>query len=187
MIKRITIFGGSSPKPGEPAYEDGIQLGSHLGKGGFTVLTGGYIGIMEAVSRGAAEAGGHVIGITCEEIEGWRPVGPNPWVMEEIRFPSLRQRLFALVEMCDAAIALPGGIGTLAEISMMWTHLDIGAIPRKPLILVGSSWQETIKQLVKSFPHYITEAQRKWLTIVPNIDSAFITLQNLLSSTRKNP
>jgi uncharacterized protein (TIGR00730 family) len=178
----ITVFGGSSPKPGEPQYIDGIRLGEKLAKGGFTVLTGGYIGVMEAVSRGAAEAGGHVIGITCEEIEKWRPVGPNPWVIEEIRFPTLRQRLFALVETCEAAIALPGGIGTLAEISMMWTHLDIGSIPPKPLILVGSGWQNTMDQLFKSFPEYIPKKQQNWLSFLPDIDAAFITLIDKLAS-----
>ena len=57
------------------------------------MLTGGYIGTMEAVSRGAAEAGGHVIGVTCEEIEAWRPVRVNAWVKEEIRRKTLMERL----------------------------------------------------------------------------------------------
>ena len=112
MSIRITVFGGSQPKPGEPAYEDALRLGSLIGQAGYTVLTGGYIGTMEAVSRGAAEAGGHVIGVTCDEIEAWRPVKPNPWVTEEMRFPTLHQRLFALIDNCDAALALPGGVGT---------------------------------------------------------------------------
>jgi predicted Rossmann-fold nucleotide-binding protein len=51
---RVTVFGGSKPKVGESAYEDAFQLGSLLGKAGYTVLTGGYIGTMEAVSHGAA-------------------------------------------------------------------------------------------------------------------------------------
>jgi hypothetical protein len=105
-MKRVTVFGGSNP--GERDYEQALQLGRLLGLAGCTVLTGGYIGTMEAVSRGAAEGGGHVVGVTCDEIEAWRPVRPNPWVQEEMRYPTLRQRLFALIENCDAAIALPG-------------------------------------------------------------------------------
>ena len=69
---RISVFGGSSPKPGDLAYEQAYYLGKLIGEAGYTVLTGGYIGTMEAVSRGAAEAGGHVIGVTCDQIENWR-------------------------------------------------------------------------------------------------------------------
>ena len=65
MLNVVTIFGGSEPHAGEPAYEEARRLGELLAAAGFTVLTGGYIGTMEAVSRGANETGGHVIGITC--------------------------------------------------------------------------------------------------------------------------
>ena len=83
MAKRISVFGGSNPKPGSEAYQDAYELGTLLGQAGLTVLTGGYMGTMEATSRGANEAGGHVIGVTCDEIETFRPVGPNPWITEE--------------------------------------------------------------------------------------------------------
>ena len=114
----ITVFGGSQPKPGEPAYLEAMRLGALLGKTGHTVLTGGYIGTMEAVSRGAAESGGHVVGVTCEEIESWRAVLANPWVQEEWHYETLRERLDALIDHCQAALALPGGVGTLVEIAM---------------------------------------------------------------------
>jgi hypothetical protein len=61
---RISVFGGSQPKEGDAAYLEGIELGKLLAERGHIVLTGGYIGVMEAVSRGAREAGGHVIGVT---------------------------------------------------------------------------------------------------------------------------
>ena len=70
---RISVFGGSSPKPGEIAYEQALLLGKLIGEAGYIVLTGGYIGTMEAVSRGTAEAGGHVIGVTCDQIEEQAP------------------------------------------------------------------------------------------------------------------
>src|SRR5512137_1080453 len=107
----ITVFCSSQTKPEDPAYEEGIRLGRLLAIAGHTVLTGGYIGSMEAVSRGANESGGHVIGITCAEIEAWRPGRANPWVQEEWRYATMRERTFALIDNCDAAIALPGGIG----------------------------------------------------------------------------
>src|SRR5512140_2583777 len=97
----ITIFGGSLPKPGSTDYQNAIELGRLLANAGHTVLTGGYIGSMEAVSRGANEAGGHVIGVTCEEIERWRTVKPNRWVQEERRFDTMQERLNELIRACD--------------------------------------------------------------------------------------
>jgi uncharacterized protein (TIGR00730 family) len=181
---RITIFGGSQPKPGEAAYTQAFQLGRMLGAAGHTVLTGGYIGTMEAVSRGAAEAGGHVIGVTCAEIEAWRPVRPNAWVQEEMRYPTIRQRLFALIELCDAALALPGGVGTLTEVSAMWTHLLSGAIAPRPLILIGAEWQSLITQFYEAFGAYIPQVQRRWLSFAPDVEDAVqklsISIETLL-------
>src|SRR3990170_2967057 len=106
---KISVFGGSQPKAGDQSYTEAFELGKILAQRGHTVLTGGYIGTMEAVSRGAAEAGGHVIGVTCEDLERWRPVGRNKWVIEEWKKQTLFERLQSLIEKCDAAFALPGG------------------------------------------------------------------------------
>ena len=76
----ISVFGGAQPQPFSPEYEEARLLGELLAQRGHTVMTGGYIGVMEAVSRGAHEAGGHVIGVTCEDIEAWRGVKANQWV-----------------------------------------------------------------------------------------------------------
>lgn len=178
---RITVFGGSKPKQGESAYLNALQLGRSLGKAGYVVLSGGYIGTMEAVSRGAAEAGGHVIGVTCDEIEVWRPVSPNPWVLEEIRYSSLKQRMYALIEGCDAAITLPGGIGTLAEVSAMWSQLQTGASKPRPLILVGPGWKETIDSFYQALGSYVSEEDRTWLHFAHDTSAAFLFLQSLFS------
>jgi uncharacterized protein (TIGR00725 family) len=135
-------------------------------------LTGGYIGTMEAVSRGAAETGGHVIGVTCDEIETWRPVKPNRWVQEERRFGTLRQRLYALIDGCDAALALPGGIGTLAEVAVMWSQLQTGATPPKPLVLVGSGWERTFGGLFAAQSAYIGAGDQRLLTFAPDVETA---------------
>lgn len=169
-MKYITVFGGSTPL--QPEYDQALRLGYMLAEAGYTVLTGGYIGTMEAVSRGAAERGGHVIGVTCDEIEAWRSVKPNHWVNEERRFPRIRQRLFELIDSCDAAIALPGGCGTLAEITLTWTHLYTGAITPRPLILVGNGWKKTFDQLFQSLGEYIPETQVSWLSFTPDVGGA---------------
>ena len=174
----ITVFGGSLPVPGTPPYEAALRLGSLLAGSGYAVQTGGYIGTMEAVSRGAAEAGGHVIGVTCDEIENWRPVAPNRWVKEEKRCPTLRERLYVLIDECDGAIALPGGIGTLAEITLTWAHLQIQPEYQKPLIVIGNGWQETLGTFKTELGEYIPAADQNRITAVPDVDSALAVLKN---------
>ena len=168
--RRIAVFGGS--RPSEEDYEQALLLGKLLGRAGYTVMTGGYIGSMEAVSRGAAENGGHVIGVTCNEIEAWRPVEPNPWVKEEHRYKSIMERMFALIDGCNAALTLPGGPGTLAEVAVMWNHLLTGAISPRLLVLIGKGWQETFDRFIKAFGGYIPEEQRQWLLYANTVEEA---------------
>ena len=175
--KRISVFGSSLPQPGEPAYEQARKLGRYLAEAGFEVINGGYAGTMEAVSRGAAEAGGHVIGITCEEIEAWRPGKANHWVKEEWRVPTLHDRLHAIVTQCDAAIALPGGIGTLAEIVVMWSQMQTQAIPARPLVLIGSGWRTTFDALFTSQGDYIRPPFRALLSFAPDVARGFQHIQ----------
>ena len=173
----ISVFGGSQPREGDSAYEEAMLLGRLLAQRGHTVLTGGYIGTMEAVSRGAYEAGGHVVGVTCEDIERWRNVGPNRWVKEERRKKNLMERLQVLVEECDAAIALPGGPGTLTEISLMWNLMIVESRHRSPLILIGRGWQSTFDQFFKEFNIYMTASQRDLLHFTEDVQTAVNTLE----------
>ncbi len=168
----VTVFGGSQPVSGTPAYLEAYELGKLLALSGHAVLTGGYVGTMEAVSRGANEAGGHVIGVTCSEIERWRKVGANAWVIEERKFETLRQRLDGLIEGCDAAIALPGGPGTLTEISLMWNLMIIDAIIQRPLVLVGSGWKSMFDMAYVNLDPYFVPRQRAFLNFAPDVHTA---------------
>lgn len=176
----VTIFGGSFPKEGDSAYTKAYELGKCLAQAGHTILTGGYIGTMEAASRGATECGGHVIGVTCADIEAWRPVKPNAWVKEERRFTTLQERLVELVTACNAAIALPGGPGTLTEIALTWNLMIVHSIPPKPLILIGIGWKKTVETFYNSFEMYIPKNQRALLRFAPDINTAM----NILHSSR---
>ncbi len=152
---KVAVYGGASPKPGEPAYEDARQLGYLLGKSGHTVMTGGYIGVMEAVSRGAHEAGTHVIGSTCKQLEDWRGTKANQWVKEEWKYPTLRERLYGLIDNCDAAVIMPGGVGTLAELAVMWNEEIISTEPTRKMVLVGEGWKKTVETFLAEHGHYI--------------------------------
>jgi uncharacterized protein (TIGR00730 family) len=181
----ITVFGGSQPQPSSPAYTEAYDLGKLLAEAGCTVLTGGYIGTMEAISRGASEAGGHVIGVTCAEIERWRPVKANAWVMEEWQRETLLERLQALIEGCDVAIALPGGPGTLTEIALTWNMMIIGAIHPRPLILVGDGWRAVFDQVYRSFDQYIPASQRIYVQFTPDVRSAVLIIKDSATKDTK--
>jgi len=170
---KISIFGGASPKPGEPAYDEARELGFALGQAGHTILTGGYSGTMEAASRGAAEAGAHVIGATCDDIEAWRDTHANAWVKEEWHFATLQERLYALVNHCDAAIALPGGVGTLTEICVLWNQLIINTSANsRTLILVGDGWRKIIADLFEKQDAYIRAADRSHVRFAADTNEA---------------
>jgi hypothetical protein len=132
----ITVFGSSRPAPGSDAYETARRLGELLAQAGFTLATGGYGGTMEAVSRGAREADGHVIGVTAEVFKS----AANAWVVEEIRAQTWQERLFKLVELGAGYVVLPGGTGTLVELAVVWEWLNKGFLPAKPLVILGDFW-----------------------------------------------
>ncbi len=150
IVKRgiVSVFGASIASPDSPPYREAYQLGRLLAQAGYTVMNGGYGGTMEASSKGAKEAGGRTIGVTVSLFErsGYR-AGPNPYLDEVIQYPTLSERLHHLVTRCDAAVALRGGIGTLSEMALMWSFLQVGEIPRRPLILLGQDWADLIEKL----------------------------------------
>ena len=179
-LKIVTVFGGARPRRDEPAYAEARQLGGLLAEAGYAVMTGGYSGTMEAASRGAAEVGGYVIGVTSDEIERWRPQGPNAWVKEERRTARLDERMARLIEDCDAAIALPGGVGTLLEVALMWNRLIIGALNQQPLILIGSGWEQTLETFLQTQGQYVRPESAGLLTFVDTIEGAAAAVKERL-------
>jgi uncharacterized protein (TIGR00725 family) len=169
---RITVFGGSQPQPGSPAYLDAEALGRALGELGHTVLTGGYCGTMEAASRGASNSGAHVIGVTCAELERSHHRTVNQWVAEEWKKETLLSRIESLVLNCDAALALPGGPGTLTELAVTWNMMIIRALKPRPLILIGAGWHAVIDTLLRELGQYTPPSQREFISFAPDTGSA---------------
>jgi len=172
----ITVFGGSSLSPDRAEYQEAMRLGRLLAQAGHTVLTGGYMGTMEAVSRGAVEAGGHTIGVTCEEIERWRVTPANPWVQEEWKRATLTERMTSLMESGEVLMALPGGAGTLAEISLAWNRLAVKSLSPRPLILIGDGWRLLFETFFRAQETYIRPADRSMLTYASTVDDAVASL-----------
>jgi uncharacterized protein (TIGR00730 family) len=134
----VSVFGSSQVQRGSRAYEEAQQVGALLAQEGLTVCSGGYGGVMEAVSRGAKDAGGAVIGVTTS-LFGSRTA--NPWVDEEIRTTTFLERLRTIIEVGQGYLALKGGIGTLTEISTVWSLLQTRSIPPRPFVLLSDPWR----------------------------------------------
>ena len=165
----VAVFGASAPRPGEPDYEDGVRCGRLLAEAGFAVATGGYAGLMEAVSLGAREAGGRAIGVTVPDVFPDRP-GGNEHLTEETRAASLLERIHEMVEVSVASIALPGSLGTATELIVAWNLAFVarfaGTEP-KPVIAVGDQWRRIVPLLTTEL-----ETDGSLVTLVTTVDEA---------------
>ena len=136
LVLRVTVFGSARLAESTEEYEAAVRLGQRLAERGDIVVTGGYGGLMEAVSRGAHGAGGEVVGITMAAWAG--TLVANPYLSREQAAATLFARLEALIES-DVLIALTGGAGTLGEVALAWNLIQMDLMA-KPLILVGPAW-----------------------------------------------
>jgi len=157
--KTITIFGTANAKFGEPAYTLAYQAGKLLAEAGFAIANGGYGGTMLAAAKGAAEAGGETIGVTCSAFKGSKA---NEYISREIVTGSLDERLDTLIKLGQGYVVLPGGTGTLLELAKVWELKNKGFIKEdKPIILVGGFWKPLVDLIAAEDPEssqYIRQA-----------------------------
>jgi len=142
--KIVTVFGSSRPREGEADYEEARVLGRALAKHGFAVCSGGYGGVMEAVSRGAKEAGGKTYGVTAEFFTAAKL---NSWVDTEVRMKTWEERLFELIRLADGFVACKGGTGTLVELAVVWEMLNKSVMSGKPFTVLGDFWQPVLDRV----------------------------------------
>ena len=148
--KTITIFGTGRTKSGDAAYTLAYKTGKLLAQAGFTIANGGYGGTMLAAAKGAAEAGGKIIGVTCSAFKGGKA---NKYISREIVTGSLNERLDTLLKLGQAYVVLPGGTGTLLELANVWELKNKG-FPEadKPIILVGGFWRPLLDLIAADDP-----------------------------------
>jgi uncharacterized protein (TIGR00725 family) len=150
MIKVVSVFGTGTARPGDKNFLLAQRLGGLLAGAGFAIANGGYGGIMEASAKGASEAGGEVIGVTCS---AFGQSGVNKFVSREIVTTSLNERLDTLVKLGNAYVVLPGGTGTLLELALVWELKNKGfLIEDKPIILLGKYWGVLIELVATDDP-----------------------------------
>jgi len=142
--KIVTVFGSSRPREGEADYEEARVLGRALAKHGFAVCSGGYGGVMEAVSRGAKEAAGKTYGVTAEFFTAAKL---NSWIDTEVRMKTWEERLFELIRLADGFVACKGGTGTLVELAVVWEMLNKSVITGKPVAVLGDFWQPVLDRV----------------------------------------
>jgi uncharacterized protein (TIGR00730 family) len=140
-MKKIAVFGSARVAEDSEAYRQAQELGRRLVAAGFVVASGGYLGTMDGVSRGATEVGGQVIGVTSDV---FNPRSPSAWITNEVRTADLHERLQTIIELADGYIALRGGIGTLTEVTLTWNLMQLGDISTRPFILLGENWRAIV-------------------------------------------
>ena len=133
----VSIFGSARTKPDDPTYRHAQELAARLSDQGFTVITGGGPGIMEAANRGAKEADGVSVGLA---VELPHEHGPNPYVdiAQYFRYFFVRKTMF--VKYAQAFVIFPGGFGTFDELFESLTLVQTGKIDHFPIILFGSEY-----------------------------------------------
>lgn len=137
----VTIFGGSRCGEKSDEYQQAYRVGSLLAESGFTICTGGYLGVMEAASRGAREKGGRVLGIVMNQFKG----EPNRFLTDKVATNHFYERLQNLISRSVGFIALRGGMGTVTEVSLVWNKLQTRVIEPHPLVLLGNSWRPVVQ------------------------------------------
>ena len=173
--KRVTVFGGSRCGPDAAEYQEALKLGRLLVEAGFDVCSGGYAGVMEAISRGAHEAGGHVIGVTMEQFKS----APNPYLKKIEPSVDFYARLQILIRQSAGYIALRGGMGTVTEISLVWNKLVMNVLPPRPLILLGDCWPRAIEALREHL--VISDDDMTHLIFAPTAEDAIALLRERLA------
>ncbi len=140
----VTVFGSSRPREGDADYEEARILGRALAKHGFSVCSGGYGGVMEAVSRGAKEAGGKTTGVTADF---FKVAKLNSWIDVEVPMKTWEERLFELIRRADGFVACKGGTGTLVELAVVWEMLNKSVMVGKPFAVLGNFWQPVLDRV----------------------------------------
>lgn len=164
--KIITIFGGSKCDESTEEYRQAKELGGKLAEAGFTICTGGYLGIMEAASRGAREKGGRVFGIVMNQFKS----EPNRYLTDKVASDHFYDRLQNLITRSVGFVALRGGMGTVTEISLVWNKMQTRVLEKRPLVLLGECWKEVVDSLQENLA--VSDADVSLLDFAANADEA---------------
>jgi uncharacterized protein (TIGR00730 family) len=161
----VTVFGSARIKPGDPHYELTRKMGAAVARLGFTVITGGGPGIMEAANRGAKEAGGISVGCTIE-LASEQPT--NLYLDRCVRMHYFFARKTLLVKYSYAFVVMPGGAGTLDELFEALTLIQTGKIKNFPIVIMGTAyWKELL--------HFIATMAQRGMIAASDLELIYAT------------
>ena len=141
----VTIFGGAKCGEQDVEYTQARRVGELLADAGYTICTGGYLGVMEGASRGAHERGGRVLGITMNQFKA----EPNRYLTDKVATEHFYERLQRLITRSIGFVAIRGGMGTVTELSLVWNKIQTGVIGPRPLVLLGDCWPPLVREWQK--------------------------------------
>ncbi|CAN5440141.1 TIGR00730 family Rossman fold protein [soil metagenome] len=174
----VTVFGSARFKEGHEYYELARKVGGGISEIGFTVMTGGGPGIMEAANRGAKEAGGRSVG--CNIILPHEQK-PNPYLDKwvDIRYFFVRKVL--LSKYSYAYVVLPGGFGTLDELSEALTLVQTGKILQFPIIVMGLEYHKSLRKYFDRMVEEktIADDDLRYLLFTDSVEEAMQWLRTL--------
>src|SRR5262245_1733477 len=162
----VTIFGGSKCQDSDLEYEQARRVGQLLAQAGFTICTGGYLGVMEAASRGAREKGGRVLGIVMNQFKA----EPNRFLTDKVATDHFYDRLQHLITRSVGFVALKGGMGTVTELSLVWNKLMTRVLEPRPLVLLGDCWRPVVDAWRQSL--VVTDAEIALLSFADTAEEA---------------
>jgi uncharacterized protein (TIGR00730 family) len=173
----VTVFGSARFAEDHPYYIKARALGAAISKLGFTVITGGGPGIMEAANRGAFEAGGKSIGCNIvlphEQKE-------NPYVQQSVEFKYFFIRKTILLKYSYAFVIMPGGWGTMDELFEALTLIQTGKIKEFPVVLFGKEYWKNLIELTEDMIHNKTisaDEIKEYLLVTDSIDETIVHLK----------
>src|SRR5205809_2328161 len=175
----VTVFGSARVKEGDTSYELARKMGAAIAQLGFTVMTGGGSGIMEAANRGAKEANGRSVGCN---IELPSEQAANPYLDRCVRMHYFFVRKALLIKYSYAFVVMPGGAGTLDELFEAVTLIQTGKIKNFPIVIMGTDyWRELIGFIDKMAHHGMISASD--LSLIYATDSVDEAIAHIRSKT----
>jgi hypothetical protein len=180
----ITIFGSARFKEDEPYYAVARNFGKRISELGFTVMTGGGPGIMEAANRGAFENGGNSVGCNIQLPFEQKP---NPYMNKRITFEHFFVRKVMLVKYSYAFIIMPGGFGTMDEFFETLTLVQTRMISQFPVVLYGKEFYKELWEYLEYMAQQGT-IKREDLSLVlltDNVDDAMLHIRTYIRQNYK--
>jgi uncharacterized protein (TIGR00730 family) len=177
----ITVFGSARFKENHPYYTAAREFGKRIAGIGFTVMTGGGPGIMEAANRGAFEVGGKSVGCN---IHLPMEQKPNPYMQKWITFDYFFLRKVMLLKYSYAFIVMPGGFGTLDEMFNTLTLIQTRSLTRFPVVLFGKSFYQPLLEMIQKMisEETIHRMDLDLLLVTDDIDEAMNHIKSYLSN-----